>query len=355
MKRRIALALAALMTLTACGGGEERQEGLFYEAAGISPDAVLLTVDGRDVPAWRYLYWLTSICDTIRASRGQEGKTLDWSEPLLGGTLADYAKQQALASTALYATVENWAETYSIALTDADRDALEEDWAEKAASYGGEEAYLAALADMGLERADAMAMSADHYLYQALYEWSLTEDSPLHPAEAELEAFAAESGALSVDFIRISTAGVDTGDTEAMDQRRQEAEAAFAALNASADPAGDFAALAETYSDDENRARHPMGYTLTPGDGTLPSVCEEAAAALEAGQWSGIVEAEDGFYILLRRPLDQTAAAGACFDQRLQAAAEAAEIRLGKTYDAIHAGEFYERLVTARQQADAAE
>ena len=87
----------------------------------------------------------------------------------------------------------------------------------------------------------------------------------------------------------------------------------------------------------------------------MPEAFEAAAKELEENQWSGIVEAEDGFYILLRRPLDQTAAAGACFDQRLQAAAEAAEIRLGKTYDAIHAGEFYERLVTARQQADAAE
>ena len=56
MRRRhfAALGLAVLLALSlaGCGGEkaeEERTSGLYYEACGISPDAVLLTVDGREV------------------------------------------------------------------------------------------------------------------------------------------------------------------------------------------------------------------------------------------------------------------------------------------------------------------
>ncbi|MFQ8819454.1 MAG: peptidylprolyl isomerase [Oscillospiraceae bacterium] len=59
--------------------------------------------------------------------------------------------------------------------------------------------------------------------------------------------------------------------------------------------------MAATYSDETDRDQHPSGYTFTVGDGTLPAACEEAAQALEEGQFSGVVEADDGFYLILRK------------------------------------------------------
>ena len=357
MRRQLTICLLALLVLTmtaSCGfgGDSQREEGLFYDAAGISPDEPLLTVDGREVPAWRYLYWLTCTCDFIRDSYESAGQTLDWSEPLSGGTLADYAKQQALSSTALYATVENWAEQYEISLTEEDREALETDWTEKAASYGGEEAYLAVLANLGLTRADAQALSADHYLYKELYTHAQSQESPLHPQEGELAAFAEEKGYLCVDMILISTADVAQDDAEGMAQCRERAESVFSQLNASEDPAGTFAALAQSSSDDADRAAYPEGRTFLPGAGVLPAGAEEAAMALEEGQWSGIVETEEGFYILLRKPVDLEAVAGDYFDSLLQQAADQAEIRLTEAYDTIGTGEFYERLTIARQASE---
>ncbi len=122
MRKRAVPALALCLLLTACGGWEKDSggPGLFQDASGIREDAVLLTVDGREVPAWRYLYWLTCACDSLQDQYGGAGLELDWSAPLEGGTLADYAKDQALADTALYATVENWAEEYGCALSEED-------------------------------------------------------------------------------------------------------------------------------------------------------------------------------------------------------------------------------------------
>ena len=70
MKRAFALLLAAAVcavVLSGCGKTKEGtvKSGLYYDASGISPDAVLLTVDGRDVTAGRYFYWLTDACDSM--------------------------------------------------------------------------------------------------------------------------------------------------------------------------------------------------------------------------------------------------------------------------------------------------
>ena len=348
MKRSLALCLtlAAVLALTACGG-DPQEDGLFYQASGIRPEAVLLSVDGRDVHAQRYLYWLAYACDYV-AGYYDTGDGIQWADTVSGQSLEDYVKDQALKNTALYATVENWAEDYGCTLTDEDRDATDREWAARVAQYGGEAAYLAVLAPMGLDRAGAEGISGDYYLYRHLYDLYCTEGSALAPAERDLETFAREQGYLTVDHIWISTAAADPADMEAVDACRARAEEAFAKLNGSGDPANDFAVLAETYSDEPNRDQHPDGYTFTLGDGTLPEACEEAAMALEEGQFSGVVEAEDGFYLLLRKAVDLDAVAPDYFDALLQAAADSAEISTTRALENLDVSSFYDALTEAR-------
>ena len=349
--RRLAaycLALTAVLSLTACGGDDgTRKEGLFYEATGISPDAVLLTVDGRDIPAERYFYWLAYICDYI-GEYYDEGDGIQWSETLSGETLESYAKNRALENTVLYATVENWAEEYGCTLTDEDRTNMDREWEARVAQYGSEEAYLEVLANMGLDRTGAEAISADYYLYSQLYDLYCAEDSALSPRDDELETYAREQGYLTVDHIWISTAAVDPADTEAYSACRAKAEEAFSKLNESATPLSDFAVLAATYSDETDREQHPEGRTFAIGDGTMPEAFEAAAQELEENQWSGIVEADDGFYIILRKPLNLDAVSPDYFDALLQAAAESAEVTFSDHYEELTASDFYSGLLSAR-------
>ena len=143
-------------------------------------------------------------------------------------------------------------------------------------------------------------------------------------------------------------------DPEAVAACRARAEEAFSKLNGSADPVHDFAVLAETYSDEPNRDQHPDGYTFALGDGTLPEACEEAVQALEEGQFSGVLEAEDGFYLLLRKPVDLSAVAPDYFDALLQAAADSAEISTTRALENLDVSSFYEALTEARaEQASA--
>ncbi len=335
-RRAMTLALALCLALTACGGeGNSRGQGLFEQASGLEEDAVLLTVDGREVPAWRYLYWLACSCRRLRERYRDAGLTLDWNAPVEGGTLADYAKDQALADTALYATVENWAETYGCALDEKDLAALEEAWTERAAEYGGEEAYLRSLEGMGLNRARMEELSGTGRLYAKLYRLYSSDDSDLAPEAGALEQFVQDQGRLTVDRLLIR-AGEDR------EAARQRAAEAFARLNVAEDLPVEFAALAAAGDD-------PAGpRTVTAGDGVLDETLETAALALEVGQCSGILETGEGFSILLRQETDREEAREAYFDYLLQQAAEQSAIQAGDAYQALDVAAFAAKLELAQ-------
>ena len=343
MRRMIAAALAVFLSLTlAACGKKEAGEDLLSQASGIPSDEVLLTVDGREVEAWRYLYWLAYTCDAIQTAYDDAGAELDWDADMEAGTLSDYAGEQAMADTVLYAVVESMADEWGCTLTEEDQAAMESDWATAAEGAGGEEAYLEQLAALGLNRDRAQTLAGTAYLYDQLRKIACDPNSAHYPDQDDLAAFSQESGYLTVDFIRI-----DAGDDP--EGARAQAEEAFSKLNGSAAPENDFAVLAATYSDDPDREQYPQGRTLQTGDGTLPPEAEAAVLAVEEGQWSGSVEAEDSLYILLRRPLDSAAAVGAWFDWQLQSAAEDAVVEPASAFERLNIERFWKSVLDAQR------
>lgn len=319
MRRNIFLSclLALCLLLTACGETPQ-----LPEPEGLRREETLLTVDGRDVTAAQYLYWLTTVCRSLEEQYDAAGKSVDWDSPAEEGTLADYAKNQALRSAALYATVENWAERYGCAVTGEERAQLAAQWEEKAAACGGEKAYLALLAERGLDRERAERIAEDHFLYMDLCALAETEGSPLYAADHELREFFAERGYVTVR--RLEFSGEGAGD---------RAAEAFARLNGSADRAAEFDALGG------GAARTLLG---------AEELLLEAAASLEPGQTSGILEnGEGGYVILLRLADDLSAVRLAHFDHRLQSAADDAEILVTEEYGSIDVS----RLRSGTQQA----
>lgn len=321
MRKRVAsLALALCLGLSGCTVQEKEPSSLLGQAAELGEEMVLLTVDGREVPAWRYLYWLAFTCDQVRARYQDAGLTLDWKTPVTGGTLGDYAKDQALANTALYATVENWAERYGCALSETERAAMTGIWEEQSAAHGGEEEYQKELADLGLDRLRAEELTEVGMLYAKLYQLCLTEGS-------ELSGLLGTVDGLTVDRILIR-AGEDR------DAARERAAEVFSQLNSAGDQDAAFSALAAEGDD----AAGPR--TLTPGDESLPQSLREAAEALEEGQYSGILESEEGFSILRRLAAQGAAPAGDAFDQLLEEAAESALVQTTSAYDRLDAAAF---------------
>lgn len=319
MRKPILLVCAVLVCgfLSACGALAPAREGL-WEELGLAPDQTVASADDREISAGLYLYWLTEITDGIRQYYSEEEQEPDWSKEVEEGlTLGQYAKERALESAALYAAVENWAQRYDCALTEADRAEAARAWDDTAAEQGGEDAYLAALAQKGLDEAGGRRMAEDHILYQKLCALAMEEGSGLWEEPADLAEFYTQRGYVTVDLVEVAAGGAE------------EAAALFGRINESADPVAELAAI--------RQERGQSGYprTFLPGDGSVPDAYAQAAAALSPGQISGVVEGPEGFAILARLEDDCEAVRLELMDQRLLESARNARIEVSQSYQAL--------------------
>lgn len=318
------LVLVLALCLTGCGEKAAKGTDLFSRASGIASDQVLLTVDGKEVTAGRYFYWLAYNCDYLQNCYAAEKQQIDWDGNYDGRTVGEYAREQALNTTVLYAEIEIWADRYGCKVTDEDREAIKTEWNTAAKKAGGEATYLTQLADYGVDQAFAQDLSADYYLYSHLYDLSRTKGSALYPSQTELNQYAADSGLITVE-----------------EQQFPDADAAAKALStltASSEPLEEFANLGGTY----------QKKTLVPGDGKLPEELESAVKALSKDTWSKVVSSGGKFYILLRRAPDTEALAAGYFDSLLQTAANDAKVKFSQAYDQVNVGTFYQKLTAAR-------
>lgn len=318
MKRYLAaVGLVLCLTLSACEvAGEEpvRQTSRLGEAAGLDEETILLTLDGREIPAWRYLYWLGYTCQRVQERYAAAELPVDWSTPVSGGTLADYAKDQALADTALYATVENWAERYGIQSEPQDSDGASR------------------LPDMGLSPERMAELKRVGRLYRELYALYCTEGSELAPTEETLRSYGETVGAVTLERILIPVG-------EDRETARTKASDLFAQINGAEDREAAFSALMAEWGDPEGKR------TLLPEPGGKTDPLYDAAQALGEHQYSGILETEEGFSILRRLPLNTAALKEPCFDHLLQTAAEQSEVTTAEVYRELNPERFAERFL----------
>lgn len=313
MKHRIAVILLLSMLLTACGKRElpppeepaPAPVGILGQASGLEEDAPLLTIGGQEIPGWEYLYWLARDCRELEEQYRSAGLTADWEQQTDGVSLAQQAKEQALADCALYAAVRTLADEAEI--PPQDPEALARRWAERVNDYGSEDIYLAHLSRWGLTRERAEALASVGIRYARLREQFLSGGGPLasaaeHPVTAEVLRFPTQEAAAQ----------------------------AFSALNSAADQAAQWAALLAEQQ-------------VEAGELAETDPLRAAAQALEAGQYSGILEDSSGF-ALLRRTAPTAQQLESLFDRLLEQRAAAAEIDLTAQLAELDAAAFYRAL-----------
>ncbi len=254
-------------------------------AAGLSPDDVLLTVNGEEIPADLMLYWLDYNCYVFMYQYGIYGASLDeyggaLLEDAVSLCVSEVLLRQRAAQLGCLPTDTQVQEAKDQMNADPDTIDLFK------SGYG--------LTDRSLEYL---------YLADAYYDNMLAAVTH-EPDEQELQEYIDSEGVYRVKHILLKT--VDDNRKPLSDDviagKRTQAEDLLTQLQA-VDSDGlpaKFDELMMAHSED-NPQNNPDGYTATKGQMVAPF--EEASLALKEGELSGIVESEFGYHIILRLPL----------------------------------------------------
>ena len=365
MKNWIRRALGAAMALTLTAGllsGCGSAEDPVQEVMGYPGSTVMFTVNGSDVTAEEYLFWLAQYTDQASAyltSMGNvEGDQSIWDMDFYNGTTAgESVKQTAQQYAILYNVVTAHGEEGGYTYTDEDKADFQESLSAQVEQMGGDEVFETWLKSMCLTREGFENMSSVTYINQHMADGMYREGTDLAPTPEDLRTYADENDYLAAKHILLLTVDQTTQEAlpqEEIDQKRATAEDLLAQLQAITDPAEletKFDELMNQYSEDTGLEANPDGYVFTSGQMVEPF--EEGTRALDYGQISDIVESDYGFHIILR--LDPAEVAAIRSDWALNQLSqqstqwvEEAEIVTTETYDNLNVGDFYEKLTTYR-------
>lgn len=299
MKKYLALVLSVLLLLSccACAAKTASPRSLYAEAANLSPTDTVLTVNDEPITAAEYCYWLAYYCDNYdhTAQQYTTGKAVDWANDAGACALMLRYADSCVASMAY---LRQLAAAHGVSLTEDDRKAIADSIASQLESVGGEEAFLAA---QGMDSTLYAQMMESSYLNAGLLAAYSDPDDTLYPGEDVLLQYGIDNGYACADQIFFNTYLLPSDDADARAGKRAAAEEVYAQLMAEPDPAGAFAAYAESCGEDTGRAAYPNGYTYQAGE--MGAEFEAAVATLDVDEISGIVESDLGYHIIIRRAL----------------------------------------------------
>ena len=332
MKRALSLALALVMTLgvlAGCNGGDQsgssssasssaqqkpelmdlsKVKDPFETCSGMKPDTVVATVGDLNVTAGDFLHWLSYGVDLYLYQLAPYGvKEIPWNEKAEEGkTFKDVMMENALESAAFYTLIPEIAKKEGLALTEEQKNFLEDDIKKSQEELGSREMLDHVLWMQMTTEEQHRRMYESAKLYEALQTKFFGEGAEKYPSDQQVKEFAdKELGAYRAKHILIATKDPATGkafDEATVKEKKALADDLLTQIRAAEDPAAKFDELMKKHSDDPGLATAPNGYDAVKGD-MVPEF-EKAAMALEVGQISDVVKSDFGYHIIMRLPVD---------------------------------------------------
>ena len=314
---------------------------------GIPGDTVVLTVDGIDVTAEEYLYWLGNITNYYDMISSYSGTPMDLTrEAQEGVTWDEQLKLAARDNSVLLALTPALAKEYGAQLTDEDLQAVVDSREQNIQAVGGAEMYAHQLQAMGINDRTALRMDAASALYGKFQE-AWMEKTVAELSAEEMAQYAQDNDLLRAKHILLLTKDMDTGEAfseEEVAARRAKAEDLLAQLQADPDK---FDQLMNENSEDSGLAYYPDGYVFTAGE--MVTEFEEGVRALEFGEISPVVESDYGFHIILRLDPDceetRQEVATSRFNEDIQARVDGAKVTETDLYQSFTTADYYGALL----------
>ncbi|MEQ2444696.1 peptidylprolyl isomerase [Pseudoflavonifractor sp. CLA-AP-H29] len=337
---------------------------------GIPGDTTVMTVDGAEVNAEEYLYWLGYATEYVGYYQFGDPAAIDWDMDTGSGTVTEYLINNARDLAAFNQVIRNQCAARNITLTAEEEAELDQQLADAVESSGGQDAFELALKQVNRTEAGLRSMyTASNFLYVDLQNQLFPAQDAASLTAEELAQWAADNGKMQVKHILFKTVD-DSGNPlsdEEIAAAKQKAEDTLAQLQASDDMENLFDQLMNELSEDGRYADGtlgaPDGYLF--GDGEMVQEFEDAAKALKEHELSGIVETDYGYHILLRLPVDTEMAREAWaeeqstnisnqMNEQMTTWMDEADIQTNDTFASIDPKDYYERLAAYREQLDAA-
>ncbi len=331
----------------------------------------VMTVDGVEVNAEEYLYWLGYATEYVGYYQFGDPAAIDWEMDTGSGTVTEYLINNARDLAVFNQVIRNQCAQRNITLTDEEKALLDEQMANAVESSGGQDTFELALKQVNRTEDGLRSMyEASNFLYPALQNQLFPAKDAASLTAEELAQWAADNGKMQVKHILFKT--VDDSGNPLPDEDKaavkQKAEDTLAQLQASDDMENLFDQLMNELSEDgrysDGTLGAPDGYFF--GDGEMVQEFEDAAKALGEHELSGIVETSYGYHILLRLPVDTemareawAAAQEASLTEQMNAQMttwmDEADIQTNDTFASIDPKDYHERLTAYQQQLAAAQ
>lgn len=317
---------------------------------GFSGDTTLLTVNGEEITAQEYLYWLgnmTAYYNNLYAAYTGQGITLT-DEIEKGTTWDERLKEIAYQNVLLLTLTPKIAQDRGVALS---RDQLLElvDQRQANVDRSGREVYAYQLQAMNINDRQAFEMDHMSALFNAIQETYVSQI--LADLDKDrVDGYIKEQDILGAKHILLLTKDMVTGqpyDDAKIAEQKAKAEDILAQLKGGAD----FDTLMKENSEDTGLESYPEGYTFTAGE-MVPEF-ENAARMLDIGKFSDIVESDYGFHIILRTDPDseelRQEMAETEFNDLVQTYIDAADVVKSEEYDSFTTEQYYEPLLEFQQ------
>ena len=337
---------------------------------GFPGTTTVMTVDGVDVNAEEYLYWLGYATEYVGYYMFGDPSAIDWDMDTGNGTVSEYLVNNARDLAAFNQVIRNQCAERNITLTDEQEAQLDQQMADAVESSGGQENFELALKEVNRTEEGLRSMySASNFLYASLRDQLFPAQDAASLTAGELAQWASDKGLMQVKHILFKT--VDNAGNPLSDEEiaaaKQKAEDTLAQLQASDDMENLFDQLMNELSEDGRYADGtlgaPDGYLF--GEGEMVQEFEDAAKSLKEHELSGIVETSYGYHILLRLPVDtemareawaeeQDASIGNQMNEQMITWLDQADIQTNDTCASIDPKDYYERLTAYREQLEAA-
>ena len=371
-KRLIALALSGVLMLgglTACGKVEANLPE--YDPAtldtatiadltefliGVPGDTAVATLDGVDITADEFVYWIVAYCDNAQQSAYQNtgSLTIPWDADMGDGvTLERFIRENALNLAVSQCMVAQMAEKDGIAMTVEQQEKVQQildSLAAEGLQIGATlEQYLKLSMAIG-EELFRWNWECD-FAYEALMENRFGgENAPA--AEDILSWLEEDRGYYRVKHILIDAQSV--ADEEELKEKRALADDLLGRLLAAEDPIALFDELMLEYGEDPGVASNPDGYVAYPGQ--MVTEFEQASLGLEEGQFSDVVTSSFGYHIILRLPLNvdaeeyRDAYASAAMAQLVTGLVEQSKLKTADLCGGVDVPDVYERMTAFRNR-----